>query len=226
LSAYYGPVQVLDRLTLTAAPGSVTALLGANGAGKTTLLRALSGLVRTAGEIWFEGARIDTWSADAIARAGMAHVPQGRGTFPSLSVEENLRVAGLARRVGAASRIDRVYQYFPRLRERRRQPAGQLSGGEQQMLAVGRALMLPPRLLLLDEPSFGLAPRMVDQLFDVLAAITRDERVTTIVVEQNVERALALAERAWLLETGRVVFAGGAEDVRHDAALRRAYLGA
>ena len=226
LSAFYGPVPVLDRVSLALPKGSVTALLGANGAGKTTLLRAICGMVRTAGEVWLDGARIDGWPTERIARAGVAHVPEGRGTFASLTVEDNLRAAALARREGANQRAERVYGYFPRLRERRRQRAGQLSGGEQQMLAIGRALMLAPRVLLLDEPSFGLAPQVVEQVFDVLSTITREERATTLVVEQNVGRALRRAGRACVLETGRLVFEGTADDVRRDPALRRAYLGA
>jgi branched-chain amino acid transport system ATP-binding protein len=225
LSAFYGPVRALDGVSMSLSRGTVTALLGANGAGKTTLLRACCGMVRTTGARWFDGDRVDGWTTDRLARAGVAHVPEGRGTFAGLTVEENLRAAGLARRAAAARTVDRVFADFPRLAERRHQRAGQLSGGEQQMLAIGRALMLEPRVLLLDEPSFGLAPQLVRQLFDVLAVITRRGGVTTLIVEQRADLALELANRAVVLETGRLVFDGTADEVRRDGALRRSYLG-
>jgi len=225
LSAFHGPVRALDTVSLSLGAGTVTALLGANGAGKTTLLGAICATVRTTGEIWLDGGRIDALPTDAIARLGVAHAPEGRGTFVSLTVEENLRAAAYAGGRAAEARAARVYRLFPRLHARRRQPAGQLSGGEQQMLALGRALMTAPRLLLLDEPSFGLAPRAVGQLFAVLRAITREEGVTTLVVEQNAALALDLADQASVLETGRLVFAGTPQGVRASPALRRAYLG-
>ncbi len=226
LCAFYGPVRALDAVSLALDAGGVTALLGANGAGKTTLLRALCGMVRTTGEVWFAGRRIDRLATDAIARAGVAHVPEGRGTFGSLTVEENLRAAALGGGRPASARAERVYGCFPRLHACRRRRAGDLSGGEQQMLAIGRALMGTPRLLLLDEPSFGLAPRAVGQLFSVLGAVTREDGVTTLLVEQNAALALELADVACVLEAGRLVLAGTPADVRRAPALRRAYLGA
>jgi branched-chain amino acid transport system ATP-binding protein len=232
LSAFYGPLRALESVTLDVPAARVTALLGANGAGKTTLLRALCAMVRTRGEVWFDGERIDAWRTDTIARAGVAHVPEGRGTFVSLTVEENLMAASLSRRASheargrsESARAELVYRYFPRLAERRRQRAGQLSGGEQQMLAIGRALMLAPRLLLVDEPSFGLAPLLVAQVFEVLHTATRDEGLTTLLVEQNAHLALGIADQACVLHAGRLVFTGTADDVRRDPALRRAYLG-
>jgi len=202
-------------------------LLGANGAGKTTTLRALCAMVRTEGEVRFAGARIDGRATEDIVRMGVAHVPDGRGTFLHLSTEENLRLGAYARRDrrNVESDLERVYGYFPRLRERRRQQAGTLSGGEQQMLAVSRALMLRPRLMLLDEPSFGLAPLVVRELFAILAEINQREQVSLLLVEQNAAMALELASHAYLLETGRVVLGGAAHELRRDDAVRRAYLG-
>jgi branched-chain amino acid transport system ATP-binding protein len=226
LEAFYGARRVLHGLDLSVAEGAVAALLGANGAGKTTLLRAISGLIRRRGTVRFGGEDITAWPAHRIARAGIAHVPEGRGTFVELSVEENLRLGAISRRGGAsAEALERVLGYFPRLRERWRQQAGTLSGGEQQMLAIARALLLRPRLMLLDEPSFGLAPRLVSELFAILARINAEEGVALLLVEQNADRALELASHAYLLETGRVVLATAPEAMRADAAIRRAYLG-
>jgi branched-chain amino acid transport system ATP-binding protein len=207
--------------------GSITALLGANGAGKTTTLRALCGMVKTEGEVRFAGESIARRSTEDIARLGIAHVPDGRGTFLNLTAEENLRLGAYVRRDRRAveSDLERVYGYFPRLKERRRQQAGTLSGGEQQMLAVSRALMLAPKLMLLDEPSFGLAPLLVRELFRILRRINEGERVSMLLVEQNAAMALELADHAYLMETGRIVLAGKSADLRSDDAVRRSYLG-
>jgi len=227
LDAWYGPTQVLHGLDFSLAPGSIATLLGANGAGKTTTLRALCSMVKTRGEVSVDGTRIETRATEDIVRMGVAHVPDGRGTFLDLTAEENLRLGGYARRDRAAlaGDIERMYRYFPRLKERRRQQAGTLSGGEQQMLAIARALMLRPRLLLLDEPSFGLAPMLVAAIFDILRTINREEKVAMLLVEQNAALALELADQVFLLETGRIVISGDAAMMRDDAAIRRAYLG-
>jgi branched-chain amino acid transport system ATP-binding protein len=227
LHAQYGASRVLHGLDFGVEEGGITTILGANGAGKTTTLRAVCGMVRTQGEIVFAASRIDGRPTESIVRLGVAHVPDGRGTFVHLSVEENLRLGAYTRRDKGevAADFERVYGYFPRLRERKRQQAGTLSGGEQQMLAVSRALMLRPRLLLLDEPSFGLAPRIVQELFEILGEINRRDRVSMLLVEQNAALALDLADRAYLLETGRVVISGSAASIRDNEAVRRSYLG-
>jgi branched-chain amino acid transport system ATP-binding protein len=227
LQAFYGPSPVLHGLSFAIAEGGITTILGANGAGKTTTLRAVSGLVRTSGEIRFAGSRIDGKATEDIARLGIAHVPDGRGTFVNLTVEENLRLGAYTRRDKAkvAGDFDRVYGYFPRLAERRRQQAGTLSGGEQQMLALSRALMLRPRLLLLDEPSFGLAPLIVQDIFRIMRLINEGERVSMLLVEQNANLALDLADHAYLIETGRLVISGTSEEIRRDESIRRSYLG-
>jgi branched-chain amino acid transport system ATP-binding protein len=227
LDAWYGATQVLHGLSLTLAPGAIATLLGANGAGKTTTLRALTNMVKTRGDVAIGGAPTAALATEDIVRLGVAHVPDGRGTFLDLSTEENLRLGAFARqdRAGLPGDIERMFGYFPRLKERRRQQAGTLSGGEQQMLAIARALMLRPRLLLLDEPSFGLAPMLVVAIFDILRAINRDENVAILLVEQNAALALELADHAYLLETGRIVISGEAAAMRNDAAIRRAYLG-
>ncbi|HYX65486.1 MAG TPA: ABC transporter ATP-binding protein [Burkholderiales bacterium] len=227
LRASYGATRVLHGMDFALAPGSITTLLGANGAGKTTTLRALCGMVRTEGEVSFEGRPIAGKATEDVARLGIAHVPDGRGTFAYLSTEENLRLGAYTRKDKARVQEDmeRMYEYFPRLKERRRQQAGTLSGGEQQMLAVSRALMLRPRLLLLDEPSFGLAPLVVQELFRILRAINEAEHVTMLVVEQNAALALSIADHAYVLETGRVVLSGTAQKIKNDDAVRRSYLG-
>jgi branched-chain amino acid transport system ATP-binding protein len=227
LRARYGPTEVLHGMDFAVEEGGITTILGANGAGKTTTLRAVCGTVRRQGEVVFDGRRIDAMATEDIVRLGMAHVPDGRGTFLHLSVEENLRLGAYTRRDrnAIAGDFERVYAYFPRLRERRRQQAGTLSGGEQQMLAVSRALMLRPRLLLLDEPSFGLAPLLVRELFAILREINARDGVGMLLVEQNAALALELARDAYLLETGRVVIAGSAASIRNDEAVRRSYLG-
>jgi branched-chain amino acid transport system ATP-binding protein len=227
LSAGYGQGRVLHGIDVEVSTGGLTAVLGANGAGKTTLLRAICGMVWAHGEIHFQGARIDGLSTDHVARLGIAHVPEGRGTFESLTTEENLRLGGHTRRQSAEVHhaLARVYDYFPRLRERRHQQAGTLSGGEQQMLAIGRALMMQPKLLVLDEPSFGLAPLVVSDIFRIVRRINKDDQVGVLLVEANAAIALDLADRACLLETGRVVISGPPDDLRRDESIRRAYLG-
>jgi len=207
--------------------GSITALLGANGAGKTTTLRALCAMVKTQGEIRFDGQRVEHRATEDIVRLGVAHVPDGRGTFLNLSTEENLRLGAYTRKDRAAVEADleRVFGYFPRLRERRGQQAGTLSGGEQQMLAVSRALMLAPKLMLLDEPSFGLAPLLVRELFGILRAINEREGVSMMLVEQNAAMALDLADHAYLIETGRVVLQGSSDELKSNDSVRRSYLG-
>jgi branched-chain amino acid transport system ATP-binding protein len=228
LSASYGAVKVLHGIDLDVRAGEVCALLGANGSGKTTTLRALCrSMVRTEGRVSLAGERIERRTTEQIARLGVGHVPDGRGTFLALTVEENLRLGGYARadRGDRASDLERMYGYFPRLHERRRQQAGTLSGGEQQMLAISRALMARPRLLLLDEPSFGLAPLVVKEIFAILARINSEDGVGILLVEQNARLALELAQRAYLLESGRIVAHGSSEQMRQDDAVRRAYLG-
>jgi branched-chain amino acid transport system ATP-binding protein len=218
---------VLHGFDFAIAERSITALLGANGAGKTTTLRAICGMVRMEGEVRFAGERIDRRRTEDIARLGIAHVPDGRGTFLHLTTEENLRLGAYTRsdKAGVARDLERVYGYFPRLFERRRQQAGTLSGGEQQMLAISRALMLAPRLVLLDEPSFGLAPLVVRELFGILRTINADAGVSMLVVEQNAAMALELAHQGCVIETGRVVLAGSADQLKGDDAVRRSYLG-
>jgi len=227
LRAAYGATRVLHGIDFRLEEKSITALLGANGAGKTTTLRALCGMVRTEGEVRFAGRRIEGWRTEDIVRLGIAHVPDGRGTFLHLTTEENLRLGAYTRKDKGqvAQDLERVYGYFPRLKERSQQQAGTLSGGEQQMLAVSRALMLRPRLMLLDEPSFGLAPLVVRELFAILRTINADSGVALMLVEQNAAMALNLADRAYVIETGRVVLHGSAAEIRSDDAVRRAYLG-
>jgi branched-chain amino acid transport system ATP-binding protein len=227
LRAAYGATRVLHGIDFAMEEKSITALLGANGAGKTTTLRALCGMVRTEGEVRFAGRRIEGWRTEDIVRLGIAHVPDGRGTFLHLTTEENLRLGAYARkdRANVARDLERVYAYFPRLKERSHQQAGTLSGGEQQMLAVSRALMLAPKLMLLDEPSFGLAPLVVRELFEILRTINAEERVSMLVVEQNAAMALDLADHACVIETGRMVLSGTAAELKKDDAVRRSYLG-
>jgi branched-chain amino acid transport system ATP-binding protein len=227
LHAQYGPTQVLHGLNFAVEAGGITTILGANGAGKTTTLRAVCGMVRRQGEVTLAGTRIDKLATESIVRLGVAHVPDGRGTFAALSVEENLRLGAYTRRDKAevVADTERMYAYFPRLKERYKQQAGLLSGGEQQMLAVSRALMLRPKLLLLDEPSFGLAPLIVQEIFEIFKEINRRDRVSLLLVEQNAALALKVADQAYLLETGRVVISGPAEDIRNDESVRRSYLG-
>jgi branched-chain amino acid transport system ATP-binding protein len=227
LHASYGLTRVLHGMDFSMNEGTITTLLGANGAGKTTTLRALCGMVRTSGEMRFGGERIDGRATEDIVRLGIAHVPDGRGTFINLTTEENLRLGAYTRKDRAAvdADLERVYGYFARLKERRDQQAGTLSGGEQQMLAVSRALMLRPKLMLLDEPSFGLAPLIVKELFGILRSVNEKERVSMLVVEQNAAMALDLADHAYVIETGRIVLSGTAAEIKSDDAVRRSYLG-
>ena len=227
LKAFHGATQALFGVDIAVEAGGITALLGANGAGKTTTLMAICGMIRTAGKIAFDGRPIQGASTESIVRLGVAHVPDGRGTFSDLTVEENLRLGGYlqSNRAHLADDLERVFGYFPRLRERLRQQAGTLSGGEQQMLAIARALLLKPRLLLLDEPSFGLAPLIVQEIFAIMHRIRADEGVSILLVEQNASLALEIAEQAYLLETGRIVISGPAAEISRDESVRRSYLG-
>ncbi len=226
LTASYGQTKVLHGLSFVVDEGAVTTLLGANGAGKTTTLRAICNMVRTTGEVRLAGERIEGKATEDIVRRKVGHVPDGRGTFMELTVEENMKLGAYTRgRRGVAEDFERMFGYFPRLKERYRQQAGTLSGGEQQMLAIARALVLRPRLLLLDEPSVGLAPLIVRDIFDILRRINAEERVSMLVVEQNANMALNLASHAYLLETGRIVMSGPAKEIQNDEAIRRSYLG-
>ena len=227
LRSYYGQVQALHGLEFSLKEGSVTTLLGANGAGKTTTLRAICNMVRSTGDIHFDGKPLTGQTTENIVRLGIAHVPQGRGTFTTLTVEENLQLGAISRKDTGkiAGDIERMYAHFPVLKERHTQQAGTLSGGEQQMLAVARALMLRPRLMLLDEPSFGLAPLIVRDLFGILGKINREEKVTILVVEQNAQLALELAETAFVIETGRIVMSGSAAEIANNEDIRKSYLG-
>jgi branched-chain amino acid transport system ATP-binding protein len=224
VEARYGPVKALHGISLEVGAGELVAVLGANGAGKTTTLRAVSGTVRRTGDVVFAGSKLPR-RPDAAARAGIAHVPEGRGTFGELSVWENLRLGAYTRRGGVTEDAQRVFKYFPRLEERKGQQAGTLSGGEQQMLALGRAMMARPKLVLLDEPSLGLAPMLVREIFDRLERMISDEGMAVLVVEQNANLALAHAARAYVLEVGRVVLSGPSDELRADESVRRSYLG-
>jgi branched-chain amino acid transport system ATP-binding protein len=224
VEARYGPVRVLHGVSLDVGDGELVAVLGANGAGKTTTLRAISGTVRRSGDVVFAGKKLPR-RPDATARAGIAHVPEGRGTFSELSVWENLRLGAYARRGNVKQEAQRVYKFFPRLEERRDQQAGTLSGGEQQMLALGRAMMARPKLLLLDEPSLGLAPIVVNEIFEALARMKTDDGMAVLVVEQNASLALAHAARAYVLEVGNVVVEGTSDELRANESVRKSYLG-
>ena len=226
LKAGYGPTWVLHGIDFAVAEGGVTALLGANGAGKTTTLRAVCGMIRTEGEITLAGQRIQGRPTEDIVRLGVAHVPDGRGTFLELTVEENMKLGAITRRdKDVAADFDRMFELFPRLKQRFRQQAGTLSGGEQQMLAIARALLLRPRLLLMDEPSFGLAPLIVQEIFGIMARVRDEQKVSILLVEQNANLALEIADTAYLLETGRIVVSGPAAEIRQDESIRRSYLG-
>ncbi|MFI9531960.1 ABC transporter ATP-binding protein [Nocardia fusca] len=227
LTAGYGAAKVLHGIGLSVAEGEVCAVLGPNGAGKTTLLRALSGMIAVRGSVTLAGTEVAGRAPEKLARMGVAHVPEGRGTFAPLTVAENLRLGGYARRgrAGVEADLDRVLGYFPVLRERLRDTAGQLSGGQQQMLAVARALLSRPRLLLLDEPSLGLAPLVTQELFRIVGDINAAERTTVIVVEQNAALALRTAHRACVLESGRIVLAGSAAEIAANDRVAQSYLG-
>ncbi|NBU55799.1 MAG: ABC transporter ATP-binding protein, partial [Acidimicrobiia bacterium] len=221
--AGYGPLEVLHGISLDVEPGEIVVILGANGAGKTTTMRAVSGMIGRQGQVTFEGADISSTSAEKIVRLGIAQVPQGRGTFAELTVEDNLRSGAYVRRDAVDADIDRWYEVFPRLAERRSQRAGSLSGGEQQMLAIARALMSKPKLLLCDEPSLGLAPLITQELFEVLKKLNADEGLSILLVEQNANLALKVAHRVYLLETGNVVASGTAAEISSDDSIRKAY---
>jgi branched-chain amino acid transport system ATP-binding protein len=227
VSGGYGQVRVLHEIDLSVDEGHVVVVLGANGAGKTTTLRAISGIIGvSSGEIRFAGERITGLGPDGVARLGIAHVPQGRGTFSELSVDDNLRIGAINRRDGDVERdLQRWYEVFPRLGERRRQEAGSMSGGEQQMLALARAMMSRPRLLLLDEPSLGLAPLITRELFARLGELNRDEGLSILVVEQNANLALDIGHWGYVLETGRIAVQGPAGELHDDESVRKAYLG-
>jgi branched-chain amino acid transport system ATP-binding protein len=227
LHARYGETDVLHGVSFSLEPGDFVALLGANGAGKTTTFRAITGAIKTSGSVSFEGTAIKGNSPEASARLGIAHVPEGRGTLSALTVRENLTLGAYTKKDSKRIRAsyDRVVSYFPRLAERTNQPAGTLSGGEQQMLAIGRALMMEPRLMLLDEPSLGIAPIVVREIFALLEKINKTEGVTILVSEQNAKLALAAASHAYVLETGRIAISGASADLMSDDAVRKSYLG-
>jgi branched-chain amino acid transport system ATP-binding protein len=227
VEARYGQIKALHNVSLSVEDGEVVAILGANGAGKTTTLRAVSGLVRRRGDIRFDGRSVSRRSADEISRLGIAHVPEGRGIFDGLSVWDNLRMGayGKIRRSDLKRESDRVLDYFPWMRQRLRQQAATLSGGEQQMLALARALVSRPRLLMLDEPSLGLAPTIVQELFRIVKQLNTDEKLSVLVVEQNAEIALEVAHRAYVLEVGRVAVAGTSEELHRHEGVRKSYLG-
>jgi branched-chain amino acid transport system ATP-binding protein len=227
LKAFYGQTQAIYDIGFDIPDGGITTLLGANGAGKTTTLRAICNMVRSEGTIRFAGKDLVGMATEEIVRLRIAHVPEGRGTFTSLTVDENLRIAAYTRKdkAGVKEELERVFGYFPRLKERIQQQAGTLSGGEQQMLAIARALMLKPRLMLLDEPSFGLAPLIVVEIFRIMKRINEEEKVSMLLVEQNAALALDLASHAYVLETGKVVMSGPASVVKNDENVRKSYLG-
>jgi branched-chain amino acid transport system ATP-binding protein len=225
VEARYGPVHVLHGISLAVQEGSIVAVLGPNGAGKTTTLRAVSGTVRRSGRIAFDGQPLGRLGPAAVTRLGVAHVPEGRGTFAELTVWENLRLGAYTRRGSIQPELERVFSYFPWLSDRRRQEAGTLSGGEQQMLALARAFVLRPRLLLLDEPSLGLAPVLVAELFRIVRQMNKDDGLTVLIVEQNAHLALEAAHAGYVLEAGRVVLAGTSEELQADDSIRRSYLG-
>jgi branched-chain amino acid transport system ATP-binding protein len=227
LTANYGRTQVLHGVDFEVAEGGITTLLGANGAGKSTTLRALCGMVQTTGSVRFEGRELQGKATEDIVRQGIAHVVEGRGTFLHLTVEENLRLGAYTRKNKAeiAEDVERTFTYFPVLKDRRQQQAGTLSGGEQQMLAISRALMLRPKLMLLDEPSFGLAPLIVRDIFGIMRTVNKEQKVSMLVVEQNASLALDLADQAYLLETGTVAMSGSSESIKSNDAVRRSYLG-
>ena len=227
LKAFYGQTQAIYDVGFDIPEGGITTLLGANGAGKTTTLRAICNMVRTEGTVRFAGKDVVGMPTEEIVRLRIAHVPEGRGTFTALTVDENLRIAAYTRKdkAGVKEELERVFGYFPRLKERIQQQAGTLSGGEQQMLAIARALMLKPRLMLLDEPSFGLAPLIVVEIFRIMKRINEEEQVSMLLVEQNAALALDLASHAYVLETGKVVMSGPSEVIKNDENVRKSYLG-
>jgi branched-chain amino acid transport system ATP-binding protein len=227
INVHYGKVEAVRRVCLQVMEGEIVTLLGANGAGKTTVLRAISGLkYPTSGEIWFCGRRIDKIRPSQVVRRGVGHVPEGRGLFPNMKVEDNLLMGAYARRDGEAIKQDlqRIYQHFPRLKERRSQRAYSMSGGEQQMVAIGRALMCKPKLLVLDEPSLGLSPIMVDEIAAIIREIHK-QGISVLMVEQNAAIALGLADRGYVMETGQIVLVGTKDELYKDPRVKKAYLG-
>ena len=227
VSASYGPIQALRGVSLEVSEGQIVALLGANGAGKSSTLKVISGILRpSGGSVEFLGQRIHRRSPESIVSLGISHVPEGRELFAELTVEENLRLGAYTRRDSAIKGdIQRIFTYFPLLAEREKQPAGSLSGGEQQMLAIGRGLMARPKLLLLDEPSLGLAPTVVQEIFQIIKTINREEGLTVLLVEQNATMALRVSRYGYVLETGRIVLAADAAELRENETVRRSYLG-
>ena len=227
LNAAYGATKVLHDINFSLEVGHITAILGANGAGKTTTLRSLCQTVKTTGSIVFDGQQLIGKSTENVVRMAIAHVPEGRGTFTALSTEENLRLGAYVRNDKAELALDmeKAFTRFPILKQRRHQQPGTLSGGEQQMLAISRALMLRPKLLLLDEPSFGLAPLIVAEIFRIMRTINKEDKVSMLLVEQNASLALDLADDAYLLETGKVALSGPSEQIKNDESVRKAYLG-
>ena len=223
----YGKVEAVRGVSLEVAGNEIVTIIGANGAGKTTTLRAICNMIRSTGNIEFDGKSLAGVSTENVVRLGIAHVPQGRGTFTNMTVEENLQLGAISRsgKKEIENDIEQMYGFFPVLKQRHTQQAGTLSGGEQQMLAVARALMLRPRLMLLDEPSFGLAPLIVRDLFGILGRINREHKVTILVVEQNAQLALELAEQAYVIETGRIVMSGSAKEIANNEDIRKSYLG-
>ncbi len=229
ISASYGNISALENVSLQVPRGEIVALLGANGAGKSTTLNVISRIVRpTAGSVWFDGQCIHELPTDEIVRRGIVQVPEGREVFRDMSVRENLEMGAYARRdrSGVADDFEQVFRTFPRLRERASQKAATLSGGEQQMLATGRAMMARPRMILLDEPSMGLAPLIIEQIFDTILTLNREQGMTILLVEQNVKLALSVSSYAYILENGEVALEGKSADLRNDEGVRRAYLGA
>ena len=224
LDVFHGDAQALDGVTLDITQGDIVAIVGANGAGKTSTLRAISGTVKTNGDVLLDGERLYRRTPEGMAKRGVAHLPEGRGTFTTLSVLDNLQLGAWVHRGTSRRDLARVFEFFPQLYDRRDQQAGTLSGGEQQMLALGRAMMAKPRLLLLDEPSLGLAPIVVREIFDVLRQLN-ESGTTILVVEQNASLALAASRHAFVLETGRIVLAGDSASLREDESVRRSYLG-
>ena len=227
LSVHYGKIKAVRQIDMDIAKGEIVSLIGANGAGKSTTLRALSGLVKAAGgSVEFEGKDITGWSAKAIVEAGISHCPEGRQIFPRMTVMENLELGAYTRKdtKNLSVEYDKIFEYFPVLAQRRSQMGGTLSGGEQQMLAIGRALMSKPKLLLLDEPSLGLAPLLVEKIFEIIQNINR-EGMTVLLIEQNAWQALNIANRGYVMETGSVAVTGAAAELLHNDHVRRAYLG-
>jgi len=225
VEARYGPIKALHGVTLTVDEGQITAVLGANGAGKTTTLRAISNTVRRTGKIRFDGKPLARGGPESVARRGIAHVPEGRGTFAELTVTENLRLGAYTRRGALKDDLRRVHSYFPWIERRGGQQAGTLSGGEQQMLALARAFMQRPRLMLLDEPSLGLAPIVVSEIFRIVKELNEQEGVAVLVAEQNANIALQVADTAYVLEVGRIALSGPSADLQKDESVRKSYLG-